>query len=56
LQKTRRDQYAEEDLHASLFASERIGSPAFGDDLHHVILGCRPVETMPEGFPDDGMS
>jgi hypothetical protein len=26
---------------------------AFGDDLHRVILGCRPVETMPEGFDFD---
>jgi hypothetical protein len=22
----------------------------FDDDLHHVILGCRPVETVHEGF------
>jgi hypothetical protein len=26
---------------------------AFGDDLHRVILSCRPVETVPEGFAYD---
>jgi hypothetical protein len=26
---------------------------AFGDDLHRVILSCRPVETMSEGFAYD---
>jgi hypothetical protein len=26
---------------------------AFSDDLHHVILSCRPVENVPEGFAYD---
>jgi hypothetical protein len=26
---------------------------AFGDDLHHVILSCRPVETMHKCFAYD---
>jgi hypothetical protein len=26
---------------------------AFGDDLHHVILNCRSVEIMSEGFAYD---
>jgi hypothetical protein len=25
----------------------------FGDDFHRVVLGCKPVETMSKGFPDD---
>jgi hypothetical protein len=25
----------------------------FGDDLQHIILGCRSVETVPEGFAYD---
>jgi hypothetical protein len=33
---------------------EKLAIPAFGDNIHHAILGCRPVETMPEGFLDDG--
>jgi hypothetical protein len=39
-------------LHCLLL--KELAIPVFGDDLHHVILGCRPVETMPKGFPDDG--
>jgi hypothetical protein len=27
--------------------------PALGDDLHRIILGCWPVESMSEGFADD---
>jgi hypothetical protein len=27
-----------------------------GDDLHHVILSCRPVETVTEGFAYDRAS
>jgi hypothetical protein len=34
---------------------EKLTIPAFGDDLHRVILACGPVETMSEGFPDDRM-
>jgi hypothetical protein len=34
---------------------KKLAIPAFGDDLHHVILGCGPVETKSEGFPDDRM-
>jgi hypothetical protein len=40
-------------LHASLFASGRTRVFAFGDDLRRVILGCRPIETVPEGFAYD---
>jgi hypothetical protein len=29
---------------------------AFGDDLHCVILNCRPVESVPEGFAYDKTS
>jgi hypothetical protein len=29
---------------------------AFGDDLHHVILSCRPVETVTKGFAYDRAS
>jgi hypothetical protein len=29
---------------------------ALGDDLHHVILSCRPVETVTEGFAYDRAS
>ncbi len=32
---------------------EELAVLAFGDDLHRVILSCRPVETMPEGFAYD---
>jgi hypothetical protein len=38
-------------LHCLLLEEQAI--PTFGDNLHHVILGCRPVETMSEGFLDD---
>jgi hypothetical protein len=38
----------EEDLHALLFASGRTAVIALGDDLHHVILRYRPVETVSE--------
>jgi hypothetical protein len=39
-------------LHCLLL--KQLAIPVLGDDLHHVILGRRPVETMSEGFPDDG--
>jgi hypothetical protein len=29
---------------------------ALSDDLHRVILSCRPVETVPEGFAYDRAS
>jgi hypothetical protein len=29
---------------------------AFGDDFHRVVLSCRSVETMPEGFAYDRVS
>jgi hypothetical protein len=29
---------------------------ALGDDFHRVILSCRPVESMPEGFSNYGAS
>jgi hypothetical protein len=32
---------------------EELAVLAFGDDLHHVILSCRPVEIVPEGFAYD---
>jgi hypothetical protein len=35
---------------------EDLAVLAFGDDLHHIILSCRPVETMPEGFAYDRVS
>jgi hypothetical protein len=35
---------------------EELVISAFGDDLHLIILGCRPVETMSEGFSDDRTS
>jgi hypothetical protein len=38
-------------LHSLLL--EELAILAFGDDLHHIILGCRLVETMSEGFPGD---
>jgi hypothetical protein len=28
---------------------------AFGDDFHHVILGCEPVESKSECFAGDRM-
>jgi hypothetical protein len=28
----------------------------FGDDLHHVILSCRPIEIMHEDFTYDRVS
>jgi hypothetical protein len=28
--------------------------PAFGDNLHRIMLNRGPVETMSEGFPNDG--
>jgi hypothetical protein len=30
--------------------------PALGDDLHHVILSCGPVEAMSECFGNDRMA
>jgi hypothetical protein len=35
-------------LHCLLL--EELTILAFGDDLHRVILSCRPVETVYEGF------
>jgi hypothetical protein len=32
---------------------EELAVLVFGDDLHHVILSYRPVETVPEGFAYD---
>jgi hypothetical protein len=32
---------------------EELAIPAFDDNLHHIILGCRSLETMSEGFFDD---
>jgi hypothetical protein len=32
---------------------EELAVLAFGDDLHHVILSCRLVEIIPEGFAYD---
>jgi hypothetical protein len=36
------------------FLLKKLTIPAFGDDLHCIILGCGLVESMPEGFVDDG--
>jgi hypothetical protein len=35
---------------------EELAVFAFGDDLHRVILSCRPIATMPEGFAYDRVS
>jgi hypothetical protein len=35
---------------------EELAVHAFGDDLHRVILCCRPVETVSEGFAYDRTS
>jgi hypothetical protein len=32
---------------------KELAVPAFGDNLHHAILGCRLVETVYEGFAYD---
>jgi hypothetical protein len=32
---------------------EELTILAFGDDLYRVILSCRPVESVPEGFAYD---
>jgi hypothetical protein len=32
---------------------KELAVPAFGDDLHRVIIGCRPVEIVSEGFAYD---
>jgi hypothetical protein len=32
---------------------EELTVLAFGDDLHHVILSCKPVETVSESFDYD---
>jgi hypothetical protein len=32
---------------------EKLIIHVFGDDLHHVILGCGPIETMFECFAND---
>jgi hypothetical protein len=32
---------------------EELAVLVFGDDLHHIILSYRPVETVPEGFAYD---
>jgi hypothetical protein len=35
---------------------EELAILAFGDDLHHVILSCRPIEIIQEGFAYDRAS
>jgi hypothetical protein len=40
-------------LHASFLLLKELAVLAVGDDLHHIILSCRPVEIMLEGFFDD---
>jgi hypothetical protein len=35
------------------FLLKELAVLAFGDNFHHVVLSCRPVETMPEGFAYD---
>jgi hypothetical protein len=40
-------------MHRSLLL-EKLTIPTFGNDLHRVILGCGPVETVSEYFPYDG--
>jgi hypothetical protein len=35
---------------------EELAFLALGDDLNRIILGYRPVETMPEGFTYDRVS
>jgi hypothetical protein len=32
---------------------EELTVLAFGDNIHHVTLSCRPVEIVPEGFAYD---
>jgi hypothetical protein len=32
---------------------EELAILALGDNLHHVIISCRPIETMSEGFTYD---
>jgi hypothetical protein len=38
-------------LHSLLL--KELSVPALGDDLHHVILSCRPAEFVFEGFVND---
>jgi hypothetical protein len=33
---------------------EELALFTLGDDFHHVILSCRPVESMPECFSNYG--
>jgi hypothetical protein len=35
---------------------EELTILALGDDFHRVILSCRPVEIVPEGFTYDRVS
>jgi hypothetical protein len=35
---------------------EELAVLTFGDNLHHIIFSCRPVETIPEGFAYDRAS
>jgi hypothetical protein len=35
---------------------EELTILTLGDDFHHVILSCSPVETVPEGFAYDRAS
>jgi hypothetical protein len=35
---------------------EELSVLAFDDNLHHVILSCRLVETVPKGFAYDRVS
>jgi hypothetical protein len=41
-------------LHCLLL--EELTILTLGDDFHHAILSCRPVETVPEGFAYDRAS
>jgi hypothetical protein len=36
--------------------SEELTILAFGDNLYCVILSCRPIETVTEGFAHDRVS
>jgi hypothetical protein len=35
---------------------EELAILALGDDLHHIILSCRPIEIITEGFAYDRAS
>jgi hypothetical protein len=38
-------------LHSLLL--KKLAVPALGDNLHRIILNCRPVESMSECLTDD---